>query len=212
MSETDAEAAHDFEKDVERIVEEGREIRERVAARVAEAVTRIGGAFASLAQIGAATVQGALEGARGAPERERILKDVVDGLGDGVSRAALAARLACDEALGRGRSFATDDLERLRRELGGAGHQVAEAVGRTVGAAGDEVAEQADALRGHTKRAFETVAPAIRAAVDAARDDPKGLARDASHASTQAARQAAGALFAAIGGFLGRTGDRLRGE
>jgi hypothetical protein len=212
MVENHEEAAQELERDVAKIVEGGAEIREKVATRTAEAMTRIGRGFQGLAGVATAALRGAIDGARGAEPRAETLREVVDGIGDGVSRAALAARLAFDEALGRGRQFAMQDLDVLRSELSEARRHVTDAVGRAFAAAGDSATEEIDALRGHASRAVESVGPALQAALDAAQTDPSGLARGAAQASVGGAREAVGSLFAALGGYLRRAGDELRGR
>ena len=79
---------------------------------------------------GAWHAEGAVEGARrGGTKDESVLREVLDALGDGVARAALAAKLAFAEAGSHGRRYANEDFDRLREELRDSGQKTLDAFG-----------------------------------------------------------------------------------
>lgn len=190
----------------------GRDVRKRVANLVDGAARGSRGAAHGLRDVATAVARGAADGARRATRSSDrgVLRDVVDGLGDGIARTALAAKLAVDEAGGRGRKFARQDLDRLTDDLAGAANSVRAAFADAFTAARETVAGEAEDLRRHVALAAAMFAPTVQSTLDTIRRDPSGFAADAARAGAEAARQGAGALFEAIAGFMDRAAQRLR--
>lgn len=184
----------------------GRDVRGRIASVVGRAVRDLRRAQHGLRDVAAAVARGAADGARRATQASErgVLRAVVDGLADGIARAALAAKLAIDEAGGQGRRFAREDLDRLTRELADVVDDIQAAFANAFAAAKDVAAGEADDLRRHVTVAVAVLGPALAAALDTVRRNPAGLAGDVARAGMEASREAAGALFEAMGKWMDR--------
>jgi hypothetical protein len=134
------------------------------------------------------------------------LREVIAGIGDGLATAALATRLAIEEAGRRGERFAKDDLRRVADELEsaarGLGTGVAQAVTGTVSVSKD--------LLAHATTTMARIRPGLQQALDAVLERPADTAREAAGESARAVRRSAGALFTAMGNLLQAAGQRLR--
>jgi hypothetical protein len=134
------------------------------------------------------------------------LREVIAGIGDGLATAALATRLAIEEAGRRGERFAKEDLARVAGELEsaarGIGTGVAQAVTGTVSVSKD--------LLVHATTTVARIRPGLQQALDAVLDQPADTAREAAGESARAVRRSAGALFSALGDLLQTAGQRLR--
>lgn len=211
MSTTTTDRGTAVRARAEEIVSSGTDVRPRLAEVVAQNAgesRRVGGLVALVR----AVTDGAREGlARSVPgDPDHVLRQVVDALGDGLSRAALAGQLALREADASARQFATEDLADLRDDLTAARDLFAETVERGLSAGKAFTAGQVAAARGHAERVAERVGPAVAQALDAARRHPVAFAREGVRAGVGAGQGAAGALFQAMGRLLQRAGDQLR--
>jgi hypothetical protein len=208
---TDSNAA--VKAQAEQIVMSGTDIRPRLAGAVARNASesqQSGGLVALLR----ATIDGAREGlAKSVPEdRDAALRQVVDGLGDGLSQAALAGRLALQEAAGASRQFAGEDLAGLRDDLTAVRDLFAETVERGLSAGKAFTTDQVAAAGRHADRVAQRLGPAVTQALDAVRQHPVTLARESLQAGVSAGTCATGALFQALGRMLQRAGDQMRHE
>jgi len=86
-----------------------------------------------------ALTRSVMDGAAAAIEKavpkqpDSVLGQVVEGLGDGLSSASLAARLALEESEAASRSFATEDLTKLKKDLAALKSMFIDTVAETVG-------------------------------------------------------------------------------
>ncbi len=209
MSEGKEELGAGLRQAVAGIAAEGRAVRERVAELVSGLGQRAGQAKDGLLEIARETAAGAREGLekRAQEDKNRTLKEVLDGLGDGLERTAHSAQLAFEEAAGRGRAYAEEDLAKLRRDFEGLGDGLVGAVRTGLGTALEQAADTVE----HVERTAAGLRPRIEEVLGAARRDPAGLAKGAVDASIGAGREAAGALFESMGRLLGKAGERMRG-
>lgn len=189
----------------------GKAVREEVAqavSAVSEGALRVGGGFIDVAK---STMQGAAKGvvSAAAPESARTLRAVVDGISDGLTTTAQAAKLTLQEAAGGTARFAREDLDKLSSDFRVLGDSFVDVVGSAATRAGGHVAAQAAQLRAHATIALGRARPAFEAVIDAARQDPAGLARQTLTAGAAATRGALGALFTALGARLQSLGGRI---
>ena len=195
------------------IVTSGTDIRPRVAEIVAQNAgpSQQSGGLLTLIR---AVLDGALAGlTRSVPkDRDDVLRQVVDGLGDGLSRAALAGRLALEEAGGASRRFAGEDLARLRDDLTAVRDLFAETVERGVSAGKTFTIGQVANARTHAERVVQRLGPALAQVLDAVRQHPVAFAGESLQAGVSAGQCATGALFQALGRMLQRAGDQMRQE
>ena len=186
-------------------------VREEVAQAVGalcEGALRVAGGFIDVAK---STMQGAAKGvgSAAAAESARTLRAVVDGISDGLATTAQAAKLTLQEAAGGTARFAREDLDKLSSDFRVLGDSFVDVVGSAATRAGGHVAAQAAQLRSHATIALARARPAFEAVIDAARQDPAGLARQSLTAGAAATRGALGALFTALGARLQSLGGRL---
>ena len=194
------------------IAADGRAVRQRVGDAVAAAVAQTRSAANGIEEVVRRAANGGVQGAMRASDAapRQVLRAVVDGVGDGIARAALAARLAFDEARSRGAGFAKRDLQQLAEGFGDAGRTLVAAFGSAAAQAGDERSEQAAGLREHVETTRRQIEPGLRRALDAVTGDPLGLAADAIDAGRSGARAAVGELFDALSGMLAEASKRLQ--
>lgn len=200
-----------LERRIEDLVRRGGALRRNIAAAVATAAQHAHAAADGLAGVVRATVAGASKGLRDAipADCDSSLRQVLDGLGDGLGTVAQAAELTLREAHGRSLRFAQEDLARLADQLIALPSRFVDSVAGPVSAAGGHVASQAAALQEHAKLTLRRIEPAFATAVAAARRDPIALGKETLAAGAAAVRGASGALFAALGKQLQALGAAL---
>src|SRR5690606_5005877 len=99
---------------------------------------------------------------RSAPDDpESVLRQVVDGVGDGLERAAQATRLAVEEAAGEGRAFAADDLRHTSEDLRTVARMFVETVDRAVSDASERTRKQVSGVRQHAGRTLDAIRPSL---------------------------------------------------
>jgi hypothetical protein len=157
-------------------------------------------------------VAGAVQGASAAApsDRDRTLRAVVDGVGDGLQVTAQAATLALKEAAGTAKRHAREDVDKLAAAVRELSDHFVDTVKAGLAKGSSQTAAQATALAEHADVALRRALPSLQAALDAARADPVQLAQQAAAAGVGAARGAAGALFTELGKQLERLGAKLR--
>ena len=195
----------------EAIVRRGSEVRQNIAAAVAAATQRAHAVADGLAELTRATVAGAERAVEAAlpADRESTLRQVIDGIGDGLATAAQAAELTLREAGGNTARYAREDLEHLAHAFRSVSRRFVDSVVAGAQRAGARAAAEAKALRDHAAVTLQRVEPSFAAAIGAAGRDPVGLGRQALAAGAAAARGAAGALFTAVGRKLESLGIAL---
>jgi hypothetical protein len=203
-----------FRDEVEEAVKSGDNIRASVRDAVESAAARTDRATARLTELARRTLDAALDALdRSAPDDpESALRQVVDGLGDGLERTAHATRLAVEEAAGEGRAFASEDLKATSEDLGAIARMFVETVDHAISGASERTRKQVSGVREHASRTINSIRPSLESAADAAAGDPIGLIGESATAATRLTREAAGSLFGAVGDLLKGAGDRLKRE
>jgi hypothetical protein len=204
----------DTEATATTIASEGRAVRDRIRSLLVDSVRE---RKLSLDEVGGAVrqvVDGAVNGVRDSvPDKQAsVLGEVVDGLGEGLSAAANATRLALEEARGRGESFAQEDVDKAVEDLKALEDLFTKTVSDLARRAGSELSGQAKDLGAHAKRTAEHLRPAVESAVKEAARHPVQMARDSATAGLKAAPKAAGMLLQAAAGMLEGAADLLTGE
>lgn len=200
-------------KRAETIVAAGKDVSKQIADLVAQAAEGFHRSGAGLVELTKAVMEGAA-GAVGQSlpkEPESVLRQVIDGVGEGLNRAALTTRLALEEARASQKSFAAEDLARVRQDLQALNSLYLETVFNALGQVRAQAVEERDRLRHHAATAWEKVRPALQSALEAARQHPAELGKETFKAGVDVTRQAAGALFAGMGRWLDEAGRKLRG-
>lgn len=200
-----------FKNQIEEIVKSGDRVRERVADAVRAAARGAESSASRLSDLSGQAMSGAMDAVdRSTPEEaESTLRQVVDGLADGLGQTAQATKLAVEEAAGEGKRFADEDLKTAAQDFKAIGEMFVETVGKSVSALGAESATQFNNVSEHAHRAFDRVRPTVEDAARAAATDPVGLAGDAATTATNLAREAAGGLFSSVGKLLQSAGEKV---
>lgn len=196
----------------EEIVKRGGDVRAEVSRLVSEAAGKFHQTTDGLVSLVKAVTEGATAGANQAlpQESESVLRSVVNGLADGLTKAAEAVSLTLRESGANGTHFAKEDLEKIGKDFRAVGGSFAEIVTAAAGKVGGHVSDQAHTVGGHAMQTFQNVWPSVEAAITAALHEPVKLGREAIHAGASAAQQAAGVLFTELGKHLQNAGDKLR--
>ncbi|MEO1583156.1 MAG: DUF6781 family protein [Planctomycetota bacterium] len=198
-----------------RIASEGEDVTRRVREAVEAAAESLGDAGGSAQHRLTSLVSAAIDGASSAvadatpEEAQSTLRQVIDGLGEGLQRTANATRLAVEESASGGKAYAAEDLRGIADDFKSIGELFAETVEKHASGIMGQAAEQVAAVRSHAERTIEGVRPSLESAASAAMKDPSALAGEAAEAAVDMARQAAGSLFGAVGKMLTDAGDRL---
>lgn len=194
------------------IVAKGEDIRGRIAGLVADAARR-----AQQSGQGVLTlVKSVVEGAAGAASEvvhekpDGALKQVTEALGDGLSQAALSAKLAMEEARTRGQKFTAEDLKQVGDNFEALRSMFTQSVVDGGKAVQSFVSGQLGDLTEHADRVLTRIKPSVEAAVKAAREHPVELGKDSLAAGGAAAKDAAGSLFTAMGRMFQQAGETLK--
>lgn len=140
---------------------------------------------------------------------DSVLREVLDGIGDGVQKAAQATQYAVEEAIGRGESFAREDLERIRGDLDSLGQIMTDVVADTAERTHGELSRAFRDAVTHTERMVTSIRPSIDEALQAISRDPLGAASESASAAVGTTRRAAGTFFSVLAGMLEGTADAL---
>jgi hypothetical protein len=214
MSESPSDTPDPIRDQADAIVAQGQDVRPQIARLVTETAEKSHLGRAGLL----ALARSVLEGARSALDRAvghdpgSVLRQVVDGLGDGFAAAALACRLACEEAQAQGKTFASEDLTKVRDDLRALRDLFVSTVSTTARKFGSLAADQLAALLHHAENTGTRVLPAVESALSAACEHPLRLTSESAGAGLAMSRQALGTLFGAVGRRLQQAGERLGGR
>lgn len=212
MSETPETNPEVVQQQAEAIVSGGGDVRARIARLVAETSStfqRSGEGLITLARSVLTGAGDAFEKGASSVSPGSSLRQVIDGLGDGLTSAATSARLALEEARSKGQRFASEDLHTIKRDLGSLTSLYAQTISDALARVRSEATAELGDLKEHADRARDRVIPSVQSALDAAVADPIGVGKDSVQAGLAASRHAAGSLFSAIGKLLQQAGEKL---
>lgn len=192
------------------IVADGSDVRTKIADAVRQAASAIHETGESLGDVSKSVIDEAVGAAKDEASSGTVLREVIDGVGDGFGSAAQAVDLAMAEARSKGHDFASDELRTAADDLRGLGQLLVETTGRAIREAGSFVKDQASDLTEHAERAANRVGPDLESAASAASGDLGGTIKEAARASAAAARQGSGTLFAMMGELMQKAGESLK--
>jgi hypothetical protein len=199
-----------FGERIHSILDDGREIRANTADAVREALGIVDKADESLAAVADSVIEGAVGAAAAKMEEQgddSTLRDVIEGLGDGLESTAQAVELTLAEARSSARSYAEEDLRKTAGDLKGVGELLLETAKRAAGQLENRAGKTATNLVEHARRTVDRVRPSLDAAADTALGDLAGLAKQAAGASAAAAREGVGTLLTELGSRLRKGGE-----
>lgn len=192
-------------------VESGQDVQ----ARVHNIVVRLFSTAEASAASARAAVSGLVQSAsdivkRSAPEDpDSVLRGVIDGVTSGLSSVAQSAKDAIQEASDRGQRFASQDLDRAKRDL----YSISDILSDTVKYFTNRVSQEAGSavreLRTHAENSVAAVTPAIRSSIDAVTRHPIQTAGEAAGTAIRGGQLTAGALLSAMSGLLAGAAEVL---
>jgi len=215
MSETTQTPESDVRDKVEAIVAGGGDIRGRVSALVAEAshaAQQSGQGMLTLARSVMESATEALNKGISSVPADGTLRQVIDGVGDGLSRAAVSAKMAMEEAKSQGKQFASEDLHKIKEDLTSLSSLYVQTVSEAASKTKSEASSGFSSLLEHAEQARDRMLPSVKSAIDAMVQDPKGLGKESLQAGLAASQYAAGTLFSTMGRFLQEAGQKLTSE
>jgi hypothetical protein len=205
-------SAEQLRQKIRETVESGDNVRRRVERQVAETLHHTELDAEGRRRLAEAVFEGAREGYEksGKGSDPNRLREVIDGLADGLNAAANAIQFTVEEARASGRQFAERDLQRARDDLRAIKDLFMETIGTATRSASDEFTTQWKQLGQHAVQAWDRVQPAIQSAVESVAAHPIDTGREAIKAGVSAATHAAGTLFSEVGRRLQTLGDKFR--
>lgn len=194
------------------------DVRRRISDLVASAAATPGraieGGASAVQRITREVLEGASRGAHKLSDERKgsAMAETLEGLGEGLGKAAHATQLALEEARARGETFAKDDVKAAIDDLRVIEDLLKDSGTRLAKAAGNNARGAASDLTDHAARVFEGIRPAVEGALREAMRHPVTTATDAAATGVTAARLGLGALFDTAGGILTSAGDALSGK
>lgn len=216
MSETNpaGKVAEQIREEAAAIINQGGPIRERISqlvANAAEQAQQSGQGLMGLAQsVMDATVSAVNQSLP--PDANSALRQVIDGLSDGVSKAALATKMAVNESVASSKSFANEDLQKVVGDVKTLKEMYLQTMTDALGKLKDLTGTQLGDLQKHAANAQETVLPALQSAFEAAYNHPVQLGKESVQAGLDLSRHSVGGLFSAIGKLLQDAGQKIQTE
>ncbi|MGI9244935.1 MAG: DUF6781 family protein, partial [Verrucomicrobiales bacterium] len=125
------------------IIADGGDVRNNIADAVRQAASAIHETGESLGDVSKSVIDEAVGAAKDEASSGTVLREVIDGVGDGFGSAAQAVDLAVAEARSKGQGFASDELRTAADDLRGLGQLLVETTGRAIHEAGGFIKEQA---------------------------------------------------------------------
>ncbi len=194
------------------------DVRRRISDLVASAAATPGraieGGASAVQRVTREVLEGASKGAHKLSDerKDSVMAETLEGLGEGLGKAAHATQLALEEARARGESFAKDDVKAAIDDLRVIEDLLKDSGARLAKAAGSNAKGAASDLTHHAGRVFESIRPAVEGALREAMRHPVTTATDAAATGVSAARLGLGALFDTAGGILTSAGDAISGK
>jgi hypothetical protein len=142
-------------------------------------------------------------------DRDDVVRQVVDALGDGLSQTALAARLAVEEAVSSSRKYTETDLRRFRDDLTTIRGLFTETVAQCLNQGKTLTDSQLASAKTHANRVAERMEPVFNQVFDAVRENPVAFGRQSVEVGLGAGKGAAESLREALSRLLRRAADEL---
>jgi hypothetical protein len=194
------------------IVRSQADVRGQLAKAVSQAACQPQQFKEGLITLVRSVMEGAREGLASSvsPNRDDVLRQVVDALGDGLSEAALAGQLTLEEMAGASRKYANEDLVRFRTNLTTVRDLFAETIGQGLKTCKDLTTGQIATAKTHAERVAKHLGQTFSGVLDAIDQHPIVLAREGLQSGARVAEYATGSLFQTVGNLLQRAGEELR--
>src|SRR5262245_23852409 len=192
------------------IAKSGDDVRTRVRALTLQALDD-GLDLKQVSEIAGDVVRGAVEGLKDSlPEsRTSVLRQVVEGLGEGFDAAARSAAGAVKEMQSRGKTFKDKELSKAAASLKGLEEQFLTTVTTVGGKLGGQIKGELSTLADEMRRAGKQIRPHVEDALRATDGRVMELVGEAATTGAAAARKALGAALAGASGVLQGVSERV---
>lgn len=198
--------------DTENIVRRGANIAKEVSRLTVSAAARFQGTAEGMVGLARTVAEGAARAAdETLPDKtESKLRQVVDGLADGLRTAAEAVDLTVRESGAEGLRFAREDVSHARDDIVSLLGMFASTVADFAYATTVEAASGAATIRDHAAHTLERTRPSFEKAARTLVGEAGSVGSEAAAAGSAAARAAAGLFFREVGARLSRLGEALK--
>ena len=211
MNTQQCESKANLNDTIESILADGRDVRNKIATLISQKAEK----YQLNKQGLVALTQTTMDEARAVLEKslphdpDAALRQVVDGLGDGLSTAVLASRLTFEEARAHQRAYAEEDLTTLSHDLRTLGELFVDTVSKAAGKFKNATAAEVGAFRSHAEKTAKRLLPSIRTTLATIAEHPLQLGKETIETGMNISTQAVGALFTAIGQRINDASQRL---
>jgi|GEM_PF-3533590 len=202
------------ERKAEQIAAEAKDVRERTRVLVVDTLKNGAETVSRLPNAAGKVLDGAWRGVeRVADEKQAdVLREVIDGISEGLSQGANAVKYTLEEAKSRGQTYTEEEIKGTAQDLRALESMFVERIEKLVKSSAGTSADQARDLLGHARRAATDMMPEIKAAIETAEQQPLDLAREAASVAAGASRLATGSLLKGIAGVIDGLGGAVSGD
>lgn len=140
---------------------------------------------------------------RATPDKaDSVLKNVIDGIGTGLKSVAQTTQYAVQEATDRGQRFATEDVERAKKDLSSIGEILVDTVKYFSDRVSTEASSAVKELKTHAERTMAAAKPVVTSSLEAITKHPIQTAGEAAGTAVRGSQLTAGALLSFVSGAL----------
>lgn len=199
-----ADATQPVTEAVREAVESGQDIAGDVRKIVVDLFRGKEGTVASARK----AIQGMMETAtevanRATPDKaDSVLRNVIDGIGTGLKSVAQTTQYAVQEATDRGQRFATEDVERAKKDLTSIGEILVDTVKYFSDRVSTETGSAVKELKAHAERTMAAAKPVVSSSIEALTKHPIQAAGEAASSAVRGSQLTAGALLSFVSGAL----------
>jgi Family of unknown function (DUF6781) len=203
-----------IEDTVAAIVTQGNDLRKKISKVVMDSAEKVPTGKKGLMDLSRSVMDGAVAALDKSVSHDpdSVLRQVIDGLGDGLSTAALATRLAMEEARAEEKRFADEDLTKMTKDLRTVGELFVNTVSDAASRFKSITESEMSSLRRHAEKTMKRLLPSINSALVTIKEHPLQFGKESIEAGVNMTRQAFGSLFAAIGRQFEKASKQITGE
>lgn len=147
---------------------------------------------------------------RSAPEKaESVVKNVIDGIGTGLKSVAQTTQDAVQDASARGQRFATEDVERAKKDLSSIAEILVDTAKYFAGRVSSETGSAFQSAKSHAEQTMAAARPVVASSLEALAKHPIQTAGEAAGTALRGSQLTAGALLSFVSGALAGAAELL---
>lgn len=204
MNQQTKSMKQDLEERIRTIVSHSENIRQDVSDMISGMTDKFQLSVDEIVQMSNTTVEQASELIKDKHpgQADRKLKEVIDGVGDGIAVILQAAELALKEAEAGGKQFAREDLKRFSQDLQAIGSLIADTFGDFLNRLGDASTTQIKQIQTHLQRTLQRLQPTVESVIQRIQRYPLQIGSEAIETGISATKQTVETLFSSLGRFI----------